>query len=123
MLYGKISMIKKTEKFKLNKDFRIMYGKGKCFVDSAFVSYIRMSNRDHSRMGITVSKKLGGAVERNRAKRVISAAWREICPRLTQNADVVFVARTRLLTLKSTQVAAIMLKHFEGAGLIVPEEK
>lgn len=116
-------MIRKTEKFKLNKDFRIMYGKGKCFVDSSFVSYIRKSNREYSRMGITVSKKLGGAVQRNRAKRVITAAWREVRPLLSQNADVVFVARTRLLTLKSNQVAAIMLKHFEGAGLTVPKEE
>ncbi len=111
-------MIKKTEKFKLNKDFRIMYGKGKCFVDSAMVSYIRKSGRDTSRIGITVSKKLGCAVKRNRAKRVISAAWREVSPRLSQNADCVFVARTKLLTLKSNEVADVMLKHFMSAGLL-----
>ena len=112
----------KTEKFKLNKEFKRLYGRGKSFVDPLLVTYVLKSGRDHCRIGITVGKKLGGAVERNRAKRVKTAAWRETAPLLSQNVDAVFVARTRILSAKSGDVAAAMIRHFKKSGLI-PSEK
>ncbi len=108
----------KTEKFKLNKDFRRLYGRGKSMVDPLIVTYALRNGRDCCRIGITAGKKLGGAVERNRAKRVITAAWRETAPMLSQNIDAVFVARTRILRAKSTDVAAVLRRQLERAGFI-----
>ena len=107
------------KKLKLNSDFRRIYGRGESFVHPAFVTYA-FKNRAHSgiRMGITVSKKLGGAVARNRAKRVITAAFCECVDQINTGYDFVFVARTRLLRAQSTEIAAEMLKHFERAGVL-----
>jgi ribonuclease P protein component len=50
------------------------------------------------RYGITASRKVGGAVERNRAKRRLRALLREILPLLGQpGADYVFIARQEIL--------------------------
>jgi ribonuclease P protein component len=46
-----------------------------------------------SRVGITASKKVGGAVVRNRARRVIREAWREFAARILCGFDIVIVAR------------------------------
>jgi len=103
--------------FKLNKDFRRLYGRGRSSVSPYLVTYVLPTERAYTKIGITVSKKLGGAVQRNRAKRLIRAAWAEVAPQLEKNVDVVFVARTRLLTLKSTDIASIIKHHMKNAEI------
>ena len=112
-----------TDTFKLNKDFRRLYGRGKSSVSPALVSYVLPYSGKRDIIGITVGKKLGGAVERNRAKRLIRAAWREISPSLDTHVEAVFVARTRILTLKSTDVANTMRQHMMSAGVMSGEKR
>lgn len=112
----------KPNKFKLNKEFRRMYGRGKCLVDPSLVTYIIRSGRKDFRLGITSGKKIGGAVERNRARRIIAAAYRDVIMEIKYPIDVVFVARSRILTLKSSDVASIMRQQFIKEGLIDPQQ-
>lgn len=109
-------MKKKLIKIKENYIFRRAYNKGKAFVSPYFVVYV-MKNRYGVRLGITAGKKLGGAVQRNRAKRVVYAAFRECLPILKDGYDFVIVARTRILTIKSTAAAASMKKLLDDAGV------
>ena len=99
-----------------------MYGKGKCHVDPALVTYIIKSGRKDFRLGITSGKKVGGAVQRNRAKRLICAAFRDVIKEIKYPIDVVFVARSKILALKSTDVASIMRQQFIREGLIDQEK-
>ena len=69
-------------------------------------------------MGITTSKKIGNAVERNRARRVIRAAYRSIEDKVSENYDFVFVARSKTIFTKSGDLAIIMLSHLKKAGVI-----
>ena len=70
-------------------------------------------------MGITTSKKIGNAVERNRSRRVIRAAFRDNLPSVKGGYDFVFVARSKTKYLKSTDVSGIMNKHLAKAGVIL----
>lgn len=103
---------------KQNSDFRRAYGRGKSFSDPALVTYVLKNNRAGvCRMGITTSKKIGNAVERNRSRRIIRAAFRENFPNIKGGYDFIFVARTRTKSLKSTDVSKIMDKHLAKAGV------
>jgi ribonuclease P protein component len=51
----------------------------------------------HSRLGIVASKKVGGAVARNRAKRLIREVFRHHPPRVGRAVDVLVIARRELL--------------------------
>ncbi len=73
------------------------------------------------RVGITTSKKIGNAVERNRARRVIRAAYREIEDRIIGNYDIIFVARSKTKYVKSTYLKEVMLKQLTEAGIINEE--
>lgn len=106
------------KKLKLSSDFRRIYGRGEAFVSPAFVAYALKNRTNNIRLGITVTKKIGGAVERNRAKRVLTAAFAEIVDKLPSGYDFVLVARTRLLKLKSNNVAALLEKDLRKAGII-----
>jgi ribonuclease P protein component len=70
------------------------------------------------RLGITVGKKIGNAVKRNRAKRVITAAFSAVCPQITLGYDFVIVARTRILNVKSTEVSTYLTRLLKNAGVI-----
>ena len=77
---------------KENKDFHRLYNKGKSQISPVLVTYILKNRNDNLRYGITTGKKIGNAVKRNRARRVIRAAFKECAPHLKSGYDIVFVA-------------------------------
>ena len=108
----------KGQTLKENKDFRRLYYRGKSEASSALVTYGMKSRRGGVRYGITTSKKIGGAVQRNRARRVIRVAFRNIEPLIEGSWDFVFVARTRTTVVKSQAVEKAMLEHMQALGAI-----
>ena len=101
-----------------NKDFRRLYGRGKSKVHPALVTYVQKNRAGVCRVGITTSKKIGNAVARNRARRVIREAYRLLLPQIQGNYDLVFVARTKTTFMKSTQICNVMAAQFKELGLI-----
>ena len=101
---------------KLNHIFRRLYAtSGQA--NGYLVMYARRNRSDINRIGITAGKKLGCAVKRNRAKRVITVAFRECLPYIKEGYDFVIVARTRILNIKSTAAAASMRSLLSSAGV------
>ena len=109
-------------KLKENRDFRRVYLRGKSFVSPFIVVYINKNRSNNVRLGITTGKKIGKAVSRNRAKRVITAAFRDCLPKIKNGYDVVIVARTRILNVKSTVVAVALQKLLATAGVVLSEK-
>ena len=70
-----------------------------------------------NRVGLSVSKKLGGAVPRNRAKRLIRAGFDVVKPNLKAGYLIVIGARGAILSKKSTQVASELEAAFRTVGL------
>lgn len=103
---------------KENRDFRRAYRRGVCYPSGALVTYVFKRKSGGLRIGVTVGKKLGNAVTRNRARRVIRAAWRAVEPELVGSADVVFVARSRTPACKSTEIARVLRGQMRAAGLL-----
>lgn len=89
---------------KENRDFRRLYRQKSSFVSPALVVYFKENNAGFSRLGITTGKKIGCAVQRNRAKRVIREAYRSLLPFFCKNVDMVIVARKRATFLKSPEI-------------------
>ena len=102
---------------KENRDFTRLYKRGKSFVSPVLVTYIMKNKSGNIRYGITTGKKIGCAVERNRARRVITAAFRDCLPEITKGCDIVFVARRRILNAKSHEIAKIISKHLHDFGV------
>ena len=108
-------------KLKENYSFRRAYKKGKSLVCPYFVIYA-VKTRRGVRLGITAGKKLGCAVKRNRAKRVIVAAFRQLLPCISGGYDFVFVARVRTAAAQSTEVFKYLKKAFLKEGIIAENE-
>ncbi len=80
---------------KENREFRYAYKRGKKAVSSHLVVHCAKSRRPVSRIGITVSS-FNRAVDRNRAKRLVRAAWQKYYPLVEPGYNVIVVARSRV---------------------------
>lgn len=95
-----------------NRDFLRLYRRGDAIVSPLLVTYARRNGTKKTRrVGITATKKIGGAVQRNRAKRLIRAAWRETEQTVPGGWDLVFVARGITTRAKMQEVRRIMSAH------------
>lgn len=103
---------------KENRDFSRLYKKGKSYVSPVLVTYVLKNKSDNLRFGITTGKKIGKAVKRTRARRVIRASYYEIFPEIEKGYDFVFVARGKTPYVKSQVVKKAMKQHLKNAGVI-----
>ena len=108
-----------TQSMTRNKDFHRLYSRGKSLVDRNFVIYYRKSRRNRNLLGITVGKKVGNAVRRNRAKRLIRESYRQLEPRIKTGYEIVVVARSRMPYLRCQVVLEAMELQFGSANLLV----
>ena len=103
---------------KENRQFQRAYKKGKSFVSPALVTYLIKNNSSNLKIGITTSKKIGKAVQRNRCRRIIRAAFYELKPQIKTGYDVVFVARAKTVYSKSSDILCYMKKHLQQANVL-----
>ena len=111
--------MKAYQKLKQNWEFHRAYNRGVSLVAPTHVLYVAKGKKGAVRLGITAGKKLGTAVSRNRAKRVITAAFNDCFLHLPEGYDFVIVARTRILNTKSTEIASTFEKQLKKEKLWV----
>ena len=99
-----------TEIMNDNRDFVALYNKGKFIASKYIVIYVKPNGRSFNRLGITAGKKIGNAVCRNRAKRLIRLAYREAEINLPIGIDIVIVARQLVTQVKSQELCRYMNK-------------
>lgn len=99
-----------TEILNKNKDFLFLYRKGRSIVSKYVVLYVRPNGKPYNRLGITAGKKIGNAVCRNRAKRVIRQAYFENEKDLPVGIDMVTVARAPVCRIKSFVLSGWLAK-------------
>ncbi|MEO2075782.1 MAG: ribonuclease P protein component [Bacillus sp. (in: firmicutes)] len=86
--------MKKEFRVKKNKEFQAAFQKGRSFANRQFVVYsLEKADQDHFRIGLSVSKKIGNAVTRNRIKRYVRQSIFEMNDQLAPGNDYVIIAR------------------------------
>jgi len=86
-------MRQKALRLKKNTEFKTVLGKGAYYADKRLVLYVLPNARSGNYFGVSVSKKLGKSVKRNRVKRLIREAVRIQAALLKPGHDIVVLAR------------------------------
>ncbi len=97
--------------------FKETFQQGRRYVGRYMVLWVREGVDASLRLGVVSSKKVGGAVARNRARRRLREAWRLNRHRLSGKVDVVLVARHAMAQASMADIEAELLKLCDRAGL------
>ena len=109
--------MKFSTSLKLNHIFRRLYhSNGQA--NSCLVLYARKNRTGINRVGITVSKKLGKAVVRNRVRRRIREIYRLNEDKFLPGWDIVIVARSRAVEVSFQKLTQSLLSLSEQAGIL-----
>ena len=87
-------------------------------VTPAFVAYALKNRTNEIRLGITVSKKLGHAVVRNRSRRRIREIYRLNEALFTPGWDIVIVARSRTVDGNFSKMTEALLSLARKSGIL-----
>ena len=82
-----------TERLRKSEEFARVYQTGRAKSDGRFVLYASENADGRTRLGVSVSKKVGNSVVRHRIKRLVKEAWRVSETQFRAGFDYVVVAR------------------------------
>lgn len=108
--------MRKTYRIKRERDFNDIFTQGKNVANRKFVVYRLPKDQPHYRVGLSVGKKLGNAVVRNRVKRRLRHALMEMGPRLISD-DFVIIARKGVEALTYQELQTNLLHVLKLAKL------
>lgn len=86
--------MKKAYRIKKNEEFQYIFKHGKSFANRQLVIYyIKKPGQKHFRIGLSVGKKIGNAVTRNRIKRYLREAFHAFKDEINPELDIIVIAR------------------------------
>lgn len=113
-----LKMLPSAYRLKERSSFRRVYGRGKSCVTDLVVVYVLPNRIDTTRIGFSVSKKLGKSVDRNRVKRLLREASRQVLPHIAMGYDVVIVARRKAAGASYASLLPALAGLFKKSGIL-----
>lgn len=86
-------MLPECNRLRRARDFQAVYRRGRSQANTFLVLYARQNRSEFVRIGYSIGKKVGGAVQRNRAKRRMREICRAALPGIRRGFDLIFVGR------------------------------
>ncbi len=112
------SWVKRKFRLRRSSDFKRVRQTGKAYTHPFVVLNVLPNEEGQLRVGITASKAVGSAVDRNRAKRRLRAVLDRLLPNVQPGWDVVLIARKPVLTADFEDLTQAVLGLLRQAHLI-----
>ena len=113
------STFPKRERLQRGFQFRRVYEHGRRFEGRLVVIYVLEAAPEDRAVGVVTSRRIGGAVVRNRARRLMREAYRRNKYKVKPNLQVVMVARTAITGKRYREVEAHVLSLLAAAGALI----
>jgi len=107
-----------TQSLKKNYEFKRIYNRGKSAASKYVAVYCLRNGTTENRLGVTVSTKLGGAVQRNRIRRRLKEVYRLNEHSFRLGYSIVLVARHKCRDAEWKELVSSVLSLFGKLGLI-----
>ncbi len=118
--------MEKKHRLKRRKDFNRVYNRGKSFSNRELVVYVYYNKETPEyRLGISVSKKVGNAVVRNRIRRFIKEVVRQLPleVRLKNNIDLIIIARQPTANMDYQDFKRSIIDLFNKSSIVIRNNK
>lgn len=112
--------LSKNEILRGSCDFNAIHSKGRSFANHALIILVAKNDRYKGKVGFAAGKKLGGAVIRNRVKRLMREAYRLNKNSLRRDCGIILVGRKFLVNAKFKDAQKAFLDLCGRAKLFKP---
>jgi len=106
----KVNGIEPEERLRYRSQFEAAYNDGRRLICRLFVGFVIFRPDGPFRFGVVASRRVGGAVRRNRAKRLLREVFRRNKPKASVSGDLVLVARAPIVRARYGDVEADFAK-------------
>ena len=117
----KVNSLKPIERIKRNSEFKLVLGKGERVESGNLIFYFAENRLGFSRIGLSLSKKTGNAVKRNRIKRLIREVFRRKKKGFKKGYDIVVMCRKTIPEIKLTQMEIIFSRALSISKILQEE--
>jgi ribonuclease P protein component len=107
-------------KFRLTRstDFKRVRRTGKSYAHPFVVLVVQTSELPRMRVGVTAGRSVGGAVQRNKAKRLLREAMRPLLPELPSGWDLILIARPALVSKSLQEIRLVITGLLRRARIL-----
>lgn len=109
--------MKKENRLRKNMEFKKVYKSGKNYWNRNLIVYVRRNGTDKTRIGISITKRVGNAVVRNKLKRRIREVSRVYLPNLRKGYDLIFIPKKNAVDLSFAELESAIMHIYRISGI------
>ena len=110
--------MEKKFRIRKNMEFKDIYKSGKNYWNRNLILYVKKNDLNRTRVGYTITKKLGNAVERNRLRRKMKEIYRLNFYNIEEGYDLIFIAKKNIKDIPYKELEGSMLHIMSLAKLL-----
>ena len=101
--------MKKVYRLRSNMEFKKVYNGGKSYWNRNVVLYVRKNDVENTRVGYSITKKIGNSVVRNKIRRRMKEVYSLNFDNLKSNYDLIFIPKRNIVDISYKELQSAML--------------
>ena len=110
--------MKRSSRLTRSEDIKRVRNEGKSFAHPSVVLVLLSNQIEHNRIAVIAGRSVGGAVQRNLAKRRIRSVIQSLAHDLEQGYDILIIARRSILEIEYRSLEEALRRLFGRSGLL-----
>ncbi|WP_313756652.1 ribonuclease P protein component [Tissierella sp.] len=111
----------KIYRLRSNIEFRKVYSGGKNYWNRNLILYVRKNSVGNSRVGYSITKKIGNSVVRNKIRRKMKEIYRLNFNNIKSNYDLIFIPKKNVVDISYKELESAMLHILKLAGMLTSQ--
>lgn len=117
MIKGSNAM-NKIYRLRSNMEFKKVYSRGKNYWNRNLILYVKKNDVGNTRVGYSITKKIGNAVVRNKIRRRMKEIYRLNFHGIKSNYDLIFIPKKNVVDISYKELESAMLHILKLAGVL-----
>ncbi|NLW22026.1 MAG: ribonuclease P protein component [Tissierellia bacterium] len=109
--------MKKKYRLRKNEEFKRVYKRGKNYWNRNLILYVVENGLDYSRVGFTVTKKVGNSVVRNRTRRRVREIYRKYINNIKEGYDIIIIPKKNVVDIDHKDLESALIHILKLANL------
>lgn len=113
----------KMYRLRSNMEFKKVYKNGKNYWNRNLILYVKKNDLGYSRVGYSITKKIGNSVVRNKIRRQMKEIYRLKFNLIKSNYDLIFIPKKNVVDISFKELESAMIHIMKIAKLLNKESE